>query len=41
MDHDLVVLSIDWLLDEGLLEDVAANDDTVIVLLHVVLQVLK
>ena len=41
MDYDLVVLSIDWLLNERFLEDVAANDDTIIILLNVVLQVLK
>ena len=41
MDHNLVVFCIDRLLYERFLEHVAAYDDAVVVLLHIVLWVFK
>ena len=40
VDHDLVVLCIHGLLDERLFQDLAFDDDTVVVLLHIVYDVL-
>ena len=41
MDHDLVILCIDRLLDEWFLYALATNHDTIVILLNIILDVLK
>ena len=41
MDHYLVVFGVHWLFNEGLLEHIASNNDTVVVFLNIVLMILK
>lgn len=41
MDHNLVVFSINRLFDERLLEHIATDHNTVIILLHILFRILK